>query len=118
MHSALKEIIANCSILPCFHVPFCLSNNPCLLIDSSPSLDISEINKQGCGLARKRHGNAVFETEKRLPLIESFTFWAEFGSKCLSNFDPNTTRTQIRPVKGALNLNFLNLTINRENMLF
>jgi len=62
--------------LPRFHVPFCLSHNLIYLLYFCPSLDISEINKQGCGLARKEHGNAVnddfyFETRNhRTEMVE------------------------------------------------
>jgi len=38
---------------------FCQSLNFACLLYFYPSLNISKINKQGCGLARKGHGNAV-----------------------------------------------------------
>jgi len=38
---------------------FCLSHNLFIYCTSGLALDIIKINKQGCGLARKEHRNAV-----------------------------------------------------------
>jgi len=51
----------------CIFMPlFCLSHNLVYLVYFCPSLDkifdISKINKQGCGLARNGHGNAMIDS--------------------------------------------------------
>jgi len=50
-----------CTAFPCPH--FISLSKPLIvyLLYSCPSLDISKINKQGCGLVRKGYGNAVID---------------------------------------------------------
>jgi len=58
----------NRSQLPRFHVLFYLSLNLFLLyfcLSLDISYDRSKINKQGCGLARKGHGNGVNNLQTR-----------------------------------------------------
>jgi len=56
--------------MPRFHVSFWLSHILVYLFylnfSLCPSQDISKIDKQGYGLDRKEHGNAVMESRKNV----------------------------------------------------
>jgi len=56
----------------------CLSHNLVYLLYFCPSLDISKINKQGCGLARKGHGNVVKVSIIIFPLLHFLFLFANW----------------------------------------
>jgi len=54
---------------------FCLSHNLVYSLYFCRSLDISKINEQGCGLARKGHGSGVNDRKKVIAIFGLFILY-------------------------------------------